>query len=115
MGYKKLHSRDEISGLHVHQDIQPGSYGAEELAKRNQARLEDLNSRIQRDWPKDMTATDASADHETYGNAGSKLPRPSDVSSHGGDRFGVAGGDGNNPGKPNEAKKAPRSDSKVSH
>jgi hypothetical protein len=114
VGYKKLHSRDEISGLHVHQDVQPGSYGAEELAKRNQSRLEDLNARIKADWPSDMTSTDASADHETYGNAGSKLPRPTDVSSHGADRYGIAGGDGNNPGKPNVAKPAPRSNSKES-
>jgi len=115
MGYsKKLHTRDEISGLHVHQDVAPGEYGAQELAKRNEARREDLNKRIQSDWPSNQLATDASADHETYGNAGSKLPRPSDVSSHGGDRFGIAGGDGNNPGKPNESKKAPRSDSKAS-
>ncbi len=56
-----------------------------------------------------MTATDASADHATYGDAGSRLPRPTDVSSKGADRYGLS----ETPGK-QVAKKASRSISKAS-
>ena len=79
MGFsKKLHARDEVSGLHQHVDIQDGTHGAEDLAKRNQARQDDLNSRIKGDWPQDMTAT-LPESHPTLGNALTRTPKPTDV------------------------------------
>jgi hypothetical protein len=81
MGYKKsaTHYRDEISGLHVHQDIADGTHGAEDLARRNQSRQDSINAAIKKDWPKDMTsADDANIEHPAYGNAASRFPRPSD-------------------------------------
>jgi hypothetical protein len=112
MGYKsKTIHRDAISGLHVHDDVvgNDGSYSVNELRARTDARQAALNSAIQADWPKDMTSTNADVEHPTYGNAGSRLPRPSDVSSKGADRFGLTVSPGEQ-----SPKKAPRSDSKVS-
>jgi hypothetical protein len=80
MGYSKnTHHRDEISGLHVHNDIQDGTHGAEDLSARNAARQADLNAAIKRDWPATMTATIAENADPTLGNAFSRLPKPSDV------------------------------------
>jgi len=67
-----------------------------------------LNNSIQEDWPKNMTATDADVEDPTYGNAGSRLPRPTDYSSKGADRLGVSV----SPGEQGK-KAAPRDNSKV--
>jgi hypothetical protein len=80
-----------------------------ELRATTDARQQALNDAIRADWPKDMTSTTASIEHPTYGNAGEKVPRPTDYSSKGQDRFGVSG----TPGE-QLAKKAPRDNSKVS-
>jgi hypothetical protein len=111
MGYKKAatHHRDEISGLHVQDDVQDGTHGIEDLSRRNQSRQDSINDAIKADWPENMTATNASADHATYGNAGSRLPRPSDYSSKGQERFGLSVSPGEQGKKP-----APRDNSKVS-
>ena len=109
MGYKKTIERDSISGLHVHNDVQDGEHSVNELRARSDARQAALNAAIQKDWPKDMTSTTADIEHPTYGNADEKFPRPTDYSSKGADRFGVAG----SPGK-QAPKEAPRSNSKVS-
>ena len=96
MGYKKAvtHHRDEVSGLHVHDDIQPGTHGAEDLARRNQSRQDSINAAIKGDWPKDMTTGDIKPEHPAYGNAGSRLPRPSDfVVGSKADRFGSSAED----------------------
>ncbi|HET9305568.1 MAG TPA: hypothetical protein VFO46_06025 [Candidatus Sulfotelmatobacter sp.] len=80
MGFSKksLHHRDEISGIHVHDDIANGSHGAQDLSARNAARQEDLNSRIRGDWPGSMTSSVPEASDPTLGNAMSRLPKPSD-------------------------------------
>jgi len=97
MGYKKssTHHRDEISGLHVHDDVQDGTHGAEDLAARNAARQESINKAIKADWPENMTsASDANVEHPAYGNAGSRLPRPSDfIVGSKADRFGSSAED----------------------
>jgi hypothetical protein len=111
MGYKKatIH-RDDISGLHVHDDggLKNGEVSVNELRARMDARQQAINDAHKADWPENMTATDADVDHPTCGNAGSRLARPSDVSSKGGDRYGVS----ETPGE-QLAKKAPRDNSKV--
>jgi hypothetical protein len=111
MGYtkSKTHHRDEISGLHVQDDVQDGTHGIEDLSRRNQSRQDSINAAIKGDWPENMTATNADADHPTYGNAGSRLPRPSDVSSKGTDRYGLSVTPGEQAKKP-----APRDNSKAS-
>jgi hypothetical protein len=80
MGYKKAatHHRDEISGLHVHDDLQDGTHGVEDLARRNQSRQDSLNAAIKSDWPKDMTSSKAESSDPALGNAFSRLPKPSD-------------------------------------
>lgn len=93
MGYKKAatHHRDEISGLHVADDIQPGTHGAEDLARRNQSRQESINAAHKADWPENMLHSSHNIDHPTYGNAGTRVPRPSDyVVGSKSDRFGSA-------------------------
>lgn len=113
MGYSKSKTveRDSISGLHQHVDggLKNGSVSVNELRSRMDSRQQSLNDAIRNDWPKDMLSTTADVEHATYGNAGSRLPRPSDVSSKGADRYGISVSPGNQ-----VAKKAPRSDSKVS-
>jgi hypothetical protein len=113
MGYKsgKTIHRDEISGLHVHDDggLKNSTVSVDQLQARSDARQQAINDAIKADWPKDQLSTSADIEHPTYGNVGSRSPRPSDVSSKGDDRFGVSEA----PGK-QVPKKAPRSDSKAS-
>ena len=111
MGYKgkKLVQRDSISGIQFTNDIPDGEYGAVELANRSASMQEQLNKAVQNDWPDSMLSTTSDADAAVYGNAGERLPRPTDYSSKGQDRFGVS----TTPGK-QSAKVGPRSDSKVS-
>jgi len=111
MGYKKATiSRDSISGLWQQNDIDTNSeVSVNELNARMAARQTAINDAIRNDWPENMTATSADIDDVTYGNAGEKFPRPSDVSSKGGDRYGISV----TPGK-QAAKEAPRSNSKQS-
>src|SRR5579859_105162 len=96
MGFSKkaLHHREPISGLHVQDDVQPGTHGAEDLSARNAARQEDLNKRIRADWPQDMLHSSHDAAHVTYGNALSRMPKPSDfVVGSKADRFGSSAED----------------------
>jgi len=64
--------------LHVQDDVADGSHGAMDLSKRNDARQADLNSRTKSDWPQDMLHSSHDIEHPTYGNAGTRVPRPSD-------------------------------------
>jgi hypothetical protein len=111
MGYssKKTIQRNEISGLFEHNDVPDGSHSVNELRARADARQQALSDAHKADWPENMNATDANVEHPTYGNAGSLLPRPTDVSSRGAARYGVSV----TPGE-QSAKKAPRDNSKVS-
>jgi hypothetical protein len=111
MGYKKATThRDEISGLHVHDDtaLKNGDVSVNELRSRMDSRQQSLNDAIKADWPENTTATNADADHATYRNAGSRLPGPSDVSSKGADRYGLSVTPGEQAKKP-----ARRDNSKV--
>jgi len=80
MGYRKssLHHRDEVSGLHVHDDLTTGEHGAMDLSKRNQSRQDDLNAKNRGDWPGSMTSSVPEASDPTLGNAMSRLSKPSD-------------------------------------
>lgn len=109
MGFKKLVKREPISGIQQTQDLPDGEYSVSELRNRSAAMQEQLNEAITNDWPDSMLSTIADCDAEVYGNAGSRLPRPTDYSSKGADRFGVSGSPGEQSKKP-----APRDDSKVS-
>lgn len=114
MGYtskSKTHERDIISGLHVHNDVanKNGEFSVDQLNALMAARQSGINEATKADWPKDQLSTSADIDHPTYGNAGEKFPRPTDVSSKGQDRYGVSV----TPGK-QAPKEAPRSDSKQS-
>jgi hypothetical protein len=113
MGFSKskTHERDSISGLHVHNDKANvnGEFSVDQLRSLMDSRQAGINDAIRADWPENMTATNADIEHPTYGNAGEKFPRPTDVSSKGQDRYGVSV----TPGK-QSAKEAPRSNSKVS-
>ena len=111
VGYKsKTIERDSISGLHQHIDsLQNSTVSVNELRNRMDARQAALNDAIKADWPKDMLSTSGDVEHATYGDAGSRLPRPTDYSSKGQDRFGVSVSPGEQ-----VAKKGPRSNSKVS-
>jgi len=96
MGFSKskTHHRDEISGLHVHDDIQPGTHGAEDLSARNAARQADLNAAIKRDWPGSMTASIPEHQDPTLGNAFSRLAKPSDyIVGSKSERFGSSAED----------------------
>src|SRR5579872_5663679 len=96
MGYKKsgTHHRDEISGLHVHDDIQDGTHGAEDLARRNQSRQDSINDAIRADWPANQTASIPEHSDPTLGNAFSRIPKPSDyVVGSKADRFGSSAED----------------------
>ena len=96
MGYtkSKTHHRDEISGLHVHDDIQPGTHGAEDLARRNQARQDSINAATKADWPKDQTSSIPEHIDPTLGNAFSRLSKPSDyVVGSKAPRFGASAED----------------------
>jgi hypothetical protein len=92
MGFSKKSKtivRDEVSGLHVHQDVPDGTHGAQDLAARNQSRQDSLNAAIKADWPQDMLHSSHDAAHATYGNALSRMPKPSDyVVGSKSDRFG---------------------------
>lgn len=72
------HHRDEISGLHVHDDIKDGTHGAEDLSARNAARQESINKAIRADWPANQTASIPEHSDPTLGSAFSRLPKPSD-------------------------------------
>jgi len=113
MGYSKskTHHRDEISGIHVHDDVANtnGEFSVNQLRSLMDSRQQGLNDAIKSDWPDTMTSTRADIEDPAYGNAGSRVPRPSDVSSKGADRFGLSVSPGEQ-----SPKKAPRSDSKVS-
>jgi|SRR5215469_3295149 len=109
MGYKKTISRDEISGLWQQNDVSDGTWSVDELTNRAADRQSALNKAIENDWPANMTATTSDCEAEVYGNAGSRLPRPTDYSSKGQDRFGLSVSPGEQ-----KAKKAPRDNSDVS-
>jgi hypothetical protein len=54
MGYKKATThRDEISGLHVHDDtaLKNGDVSVNELRSRMDSRQQSLNDAIKADWP----------------------------------------------------------------
>jgi hypothetical protein len=76
MGYKKAatHHRDEISGLHVHDDVQDGEHSVNELRARNDARQAGINDATKADWSDPNTVNSP-----TYGNAMSRMPKPSDA------------------------------------
>jgi len=101
MGYsrnKALHHRDEISGLHVHDDIQPGTHGAEDLARRNQSRQDSINAATKADWPKDQLSSIPEHIDPTLGNAISRMSKPSDyVVGSKAPRFGASAEDDTNP------------------
>src|SRR5689334_17986903 len=94
MGFSKskTHHRDEISGLHVHDDaaLKNGEVSVNQLRALMDSRQAGINEATRNDWPKDMTSTNADIEHATYGNAAEKFPRPTDYSSKGQDRFGVS-------------------------
>lgn len=90
MGYKKTIQRNPISGLFEHNDITSGEVSVNELRSRTDARQAALNDAHKADWPKDQLSTSADIGHPTYGNAGEKFPRPTDVSSKGQDRYGIS-------------------------
>lgn len=113
MGFSKkaTHHRDEISGLHVHDDIQDGTHGAEDLARRNQSRQESFNSAVRGDWPSDMTSSNPEHTDPSLGNAFTRLPKPGDfVIGSKSDRFGSSAEDdtdssqGGQPQKPTKQK-----------
>ena len=113
MGYKKspLHHRDEISGLHVHDDIKDGTHGAEDLSKRNDARQADLNSRVKADWPANQLASIPEHSDPSFGNTFSRMPKPSDVViGSKAPRYGASAEDDTNPstqgGQPQKTPKA---------
>lgn len=117
MGYTKkaTHEREQISGHHVAVDVQDGSHGAEDLARRNAARQDEINAAHKADWPKDMTSSVPESQDPILAYTMTKLPRPTDYSSKGAERFGVSEPDNADPGKTaNQFKPAPRSNSKVS-
>jgi len=100
MGFSKksLHHREPISGLHVHDDITTGEHGAMDLAKRNQARQDDLNAKNRADWPANMTASIPEHTDPSFGNAFSRMPKPSDfVVGSKAPRFGASAEDDTNP------------------
>jgi len=108
MGYssKKLVQRDEISGLHQHVDVPDGSHSVDELTKRAASRLEALAQAIAKDSD---PADETTLDHPANGDALSRAPKPSDVSSKGGDRYGVSVSPGQQ-----SAKRQTRDNAKVS-
>lgn len=116
MGYTKkaTHEREQISGHHVAVDVQDGSHGAEDLARRNASRQDAINAAHKADWPKDMTSNVPEAQDPILSYTMTKLAKPTDYSAHGEDRFGVSGGTDANPGTTaNQSKPAPRSNSKA--
>jgi hypothetical protein len=113
MGYKKAptHHRDEISGLHVSDDIQPGTHGAEDLARRNQSRQDSINAATKADWPANMTSSNPEHSDPTLGNAFSRMSKPSDyVVGSKAPRFGASAEDDTDPstqgGQPQKTPKA---------
>jgi hypothetical protein len=116
MGYKsKTTEREHISGHHVAIDIQDGTHAAEDLARRNEARGQAIYDAHKADWAKDMLSVVPEDKTPILADAMSKAARPTDYSSKGENRFGVAGGDNADPGKTvNNRKPAPDSNAKVS-
>ena len=106
MGFSKksktIH-RDPISGLFVADDITSGTYSVDQLNARMAARQIAINDGNRSEWD------NLSVDSPDYGKAMSLQPKPTDYSSKGADRFGVSVSPGEQ-----SAKKAPRSNSKVS-
>ena len=90
MGYKKAatHHRDEISGLHVHNDVPEGEHSVNELRARNDARQSGINEATKQDWPANMTSSNPEHSDPTLGNAFSRLPRPSDAVAGSLDTYG---------------------------
>lgn len=76
MGYssKKTAGRDEVSGIMNHVDVPDGTWSVNELRNRNDARQELINSTHKSDWTAGSTL-----DHPAYGNALSRLSKPSDA------------------------------------
>jgi hypothetical protein len=104
MGYKsKTIHRDEISGLFVQDDIGAGTFSVDELNARAAARQQALNDGNKAEWD------NLTVNSPDYGNAMSRMPKPTDYSSKGVDRFGVSVSPGEQ-----EKKRAPRDNSKVS-
>ena len=74
MGYKKTIQRNEISGTFEHNDVPDGEHSVNELRARSDARHQALSDAHKADWTAGSTL-----DHPAYGNALSRLPRPSDA------------------------------------
>ena len=78
MGFKsgKTHHRDEISGLHVHDDaaLKNGEVSVNQLRSLMDSRQAGINDAAKADWTAGSTL-----DHPAYGNALSRLSKPSDA------------------------------------
>jgi len=83
MGYKKAatHHRDEISGLHVHDDaaLKNGEVSVNQLRALMDSRQAGINAAHKADWPKDMVSSNPEHTDPSLGNAFSRLPKPVDV------------------------------------
>ena len=93
MGYKKTIQRNEISGAFEHNDIESGEVSVNELRARSDARQAALNEAHKKDWSDPNTVNSPA-----YGNALSRLPKPSDyVVGSKAPRFGASAEDDTNP------------------
>ena len=100
MGFSKskTHSRDEISGLHVQNDVPDGEHSVNELRARSDARQAGINAANRGDWPKDQTSSNPEHSDASLGNAFSRMPVPSDyVVGSKAPRFGASAEDDTNP------------------
>jgi hypothetical protein len=107
MGYSKKEtiSRDSISGLFQQNDLESGEVSVNQLRARAGARKTALNEVHTKDWTDDPNSVNSPA----YGDAMSRMPKPTDYSSKGESRFGV----GVTPSK-QAVKRVPDSNSKQS-
>jgi hypothetical protein len=100
MGFKsgKTIHRDEISGIHVHQDVADGTHSVNELRARSDARQQAINDAAKADWPENMTSSVPEHSNPTLGNAFSRLSKPSDyVVGSKAPRFGASAEDDTDP------------------
>jgi hypothetical protein len=89
MGYSKKEtiSRDPISGLFQQNDLESGEVSVNQLRARGEARQTALNEAHTKDWTDDPNSVNSPA----YGDAMSKMPKPSDaVANTKAKHYGVA-------------------------
>lgn len=101
------HKRERISGHHVPIDVQDGTYGSADLAKKNDARQDD-NAKLQKaDWPGSMTSSIPEKSDPVLAYAIEHLARPTDPEQKPENHFGKGPkSKGPNPGDdPNDRSK----------